>query len=710
MAGSYARYSGISGSGGGGGGTLTSINGATGPAVTLSAGTGINIGTVGNTITISNLDLGTVTAVTATSPLFSSGGNAPNITIQQSSSTLNGFLSSTDWNTFNNKQGALTLGNLTDVGTDGITVTGGTGAVVGSGTSLSQHVADTTHNGYLASTDWNTFNNKQAGGVAITSLTGDVTASGPGAAAASLVATSNSTLTTLSALTTASSLASIGTITSGTWNATTIAIAHGGTGQTTAAAAFNALTPMTTTGDLEYESATNVASRLPIGTTGQLLTVVGGIPAWASPATSGTVTSVSVVSANGLAGTVATATTTPAITLSTTITGILQGNGTAISAATTGNLTDAGTDGITVTGGTGAVLGTGTSLSQHVADTTHNGYLSSTDWNTFNGKQAAGNYITALTGDATATGPGSVAITFATVNGNVGTFGSSTSIPTFTVNAKGLITAASGNAVVAPAGTLSGTTLNATVVSSSLTSVGTITSGTWNGTTIAIANGGTGQTTAANAFIALSPLTTAGDLIYENNTPAPARLPIGTNGQYLFVSSGLPAWTNVSAITEYSWSGYHSSNYLWSTSGTTFADYPFSTGTFVQKTNTNFGTVTSANNGTTNDDLPGIHFSPPITGDYFISVSFCFRADGSTNVVGNRLWDDTNSVNITEQAGGSGGGNSNRYVIALSGIYNATSTSAVSIVIQSKANTGSFDLDDANGSGSPVINWTIYKL
>ena len=50
---------------------------------------------------------------------------------------------------------------------------------------------------------------------------------------------------------------------------------------------------------------------------------------------SGTVTSVSVVSANGLAGTVANATTTPAITLSTTITGILQGNGTAISAAST---------------------------------------------------------------------------------------------------------------------------------------------------------------------------------------------------------------------------------------------------------------------------------------------------------------------------------------------------------------------------------------
>jgi hypothetical protein len=49
---------------------------------------------------------------------------------------------------------------------------------------------------------------------------------------------------------------------------------------------------------------------------------------------SGTVTTVSVVSANGVAGTVATATTTPAITLTTTVTGMIKGNGTAFSAAT----------------------------------------------------------------------------------------------------------------------------------------------------------------------------------------------------------------------------------------------------------------------------------------------------------------------------------------------------------------------------------------
>lgn len=50
----------------------------------------------------------------------------------------------------------------------------------------------------------------------------------------------------------------------------------------------------------------------------------------------GTVTSVSVVTANGFAGTVADPTTTPAITLSITVTGIVKGNGTALSAASAG--------------------------------------------------------------------------------------------------------------------------------------------------------------------------------------------------------------------------------------------------------------------------------------------------------------------------------------------------------------------------------------
>ena len=58
----------------------------------------------------------------------------------------------------------------------------------------------------------------------------------------------------------------------------------------------------------------------------------------------GTVTSVSVVNTNGFSGSVANATTTPAITITTTVTGLLKGNGTAISAAT------ADTDYVTPTG------------------------------------------------------------------------------------------------------------------------------------------------------------------------------------------------------------------------------------------------------------------------------------------------------------------------------------------------------------------------
>jgi len=65
-------------------------------------------GTDGN-ITIP-VGTGTVTAVTATSPLFSSGGTTPNITIQQASGSQAGYLSSTNWTTFNSKEPAITAG------------------------------------------------------------------------------------------------------------------------------------------------------------------------------------------------------------------------------------------------------------------------------------------------------------------------------------------------------------------------------------------------------------------------------------------------------------------------------------------------------------------------------------------------------------------------------------------------------------------------
>jgi len=95
------------------------------------------------------------------------------------------------------------------------------------------------------------------------------------------------------------------------------------------------------TGTTTFQSAntsSNTTFTLPgtDGTNGQALTTDGAGTLAFSSVGSGTVTTVSVVSANGLAGSVANASTTPAITLSTPITGVLKGNGTAISAATAG--------------------------------------------------------------------------------------------------------------------------------------------------------------------------------------------------------------------------------------------------------------------------------------------------------------------------------------------------------------------------------------
>jgi hypothetical protein len=66
----------------------------------------------------------------------------------------------------------------------------------------------------------------------------------------------------------------------------------------------------------------------------------------------------------------------------------------------------AGTAPISAVNVSGAVT---ISISQSSAST--DGYLSSTDWTTFNSKQPAGNYITSLTGEATASGPGAASVT-----------------------------------------------------------------------------------------------------------------------------------------------------------------------------------------------------------------------------------------------------------------------------------------------------------
>lgn len=77
------------------------------------------------------------------------------------------------------------------------------------------------------------------------------------------------------------------------------------------------------------------------------------------------------------------------------------------------------------------------------------------------------------------------------------------------------------------------------VSGSPITSSGTL-AVSLSGTALPVANGGTGQTTASAAFNALSPITTAGDLIIGNGANSATRLPIGANS-YILTSNGTTA-------------------------------------------------------------------------------------------------------------------------------------------------------------------------
>ncbi len=164
-------------------GSLTSsdLNITGGSNAVLGAGTSM-------TIKKSNLTEATSSVLTITGGSNAVLGTGTTIQVKQATSSQSGYLSSTDWNTFNNKQSTLTFGNLTS---SDITVTGGSGAVLGSGATLAVNKgnltetgssvltitngsnvvlgtgssiqvkqANTTQSGYLSSSDFNNFNNK----------------------------------------------------------------------------------------------------------------------------------------------------------------------------------------------------------------------------------------------------------------------------------------------------------------------------------------------------------------------------------------------------------------------------------------------------------------------------------------------------------------------------------------------------------------------
>ena len=119
----------------------------------------------------------------------------------------------------------------------------------------------------------------------------------------------------------------------------------------------------------------------------------------------------------------------------------LGGGGDALVASTLDQFAD-----VTQTGGATLAIGASTTLSGG----THSG--------TNTGDNAVNSLYSGLVTNATHTGDatGDTALTLATVNANVGSFGSATAAPAITVNAKGLVTAAASNTITPAVGSITG--------------------------------------------------------------------------------------------------------------------------------------------------------------------------------------------------------------------------------------------------------------
>ena len=282
----------------------------------------------------------------------------------------------------------------------------------------------------------------------------------------------------------------------------TATIPQGGTGQATAIAAFNALSPLSAEGDLHYYHSSSNA-RLPIGSTNTFLISNGTDPYWGSLTGAGFGSQLAncfFAAPNGTSGNMS-------------CRAMLAADVPTLNQNTTGNAS------------------TATALAATPGQCAGNSYAT--------GIAASGNAncnqpsFSNLGGSATVGQlPGSGA---ATVNGQACALGSTCNVnngaPQYSV-------AINGVAGTALSGVSPGSTLGVPLVSQGASSNPTF-------GTVAIGGGGTGQTTAAAAFNALSPLTVEGDLHYYHSG-ANTRLGIGGNGQCLTSNGTDPVWGSCS--------------------------------------------------------------------------------------------------------------------------------------------------------------------
>ena len=359
---------------------------------------------IGNVLNIPQYASEGLMGLTVSSPLQITSGVTPNISIPQATGLLSGFLSSTDWNTFNSKQNALS----------------GTGIVI-SNSGVISYITDN-------STNWNTAYNNMIVSAAVTGLStktltltqqdgGTITASWTddntdavtsvfgrtGAVIAvngdynTSQVTENTNLYFTQARVSANTDVAANTalrhnpLTIGTANGLSLSVQQLSLGL----ASSSANGALSNTDWTTFNSKQNAILLTTLGTSGAA-TFIGNtlnIPNYA-PDLSGYVPISRTLTINGTAldlsanrsWNVGTVTSVAALTLGTT--------GTDLSSSVSN-------------GATTPVI----TLNVPTASAVNRGALSSADWTTFNNKQAAGNYITSLIGEATATGPGAASVT-----------------------------------------------------------------------------------------------------------------------------------------------------------------------------------------------------------------------------------------------------------------------------------------------------------
>ena len=525
-----------------------------------------------------------------------SGGTVNTVPIRQSSTSSNGWLSATDWNTFNNKAPATSgtsilygngsggFSNVT-IGT-GISFVGGTLSATGSGGT----VTSVTGTSPVVSSGGTT------PAISLATAYGDTLNPYASKTANYVLAAPNGSagVPTFRALV-AADVTGLGTM--ATQNANSVAITGGTISGSTLAGTTSVTSPIfkatnSAGGALQNASGTaqlqwgagggdnlalNVSTNIN-GTNAQIdISPTGTGHVHIKPTGTGAV-EIAPINAGTMNNMVIGGTTPLAITGTTITATTFVGSG----ASLTGVVTSVGaTSPVTSSGGTTPTI------AMPAATTSVSGYLTSTDWNIFNSKQPAGTYVTSISiassngFTGTSSGGATPSLTLATsvtgiLKGNGTAISAATSGTDYAPatsgtsilygnGAGGFSNVTVGTGLTFIGGTLASTASGGTVTSVaatvpaflSITGSPITTSGTlaisYSGTALPVANGGTGQTSFTTGYVHYGSFSTSSTFTYNGTSLTagnfiPGSSTVPTNGIYLPAANIVGFATNTTEV------------------------------------------------------------------------------------------------------------------------------------------------------------------